>query len=154
MCALHSRCSLTNQLLIAMNTFLSQVLTSPAFVIGARVVLTLLFWSAGLFGIFHFDAIVEEMRTESLPAPEAFAVLTIAVQLIGSILTITNFKGLGWLGAGMLATFTVLTIPFGHAFWKFQEPRRTAELHLVLEHLTVVGGLLVAAVLMATQDNE
>jgi len=107
--------------------------------------LTVLFWSAGIFGLFNFSAIVEEVRVIGLPAEQAVAAATIALQLGGSLLIITNYSGYGWFGAVALALFTLLTIPFGHAFWTFEEPRRTAELHIVLEHMTVAGGLLLAA---------
>ncbi len=113
--------------------------------------LTLLFWSAGIFGVFKFSVIVAEVRAIGLPFEKCVAVATIAVQLGGSLLVITNLADAGWIGAIALAVFTLLTIPFGHAFWTFQQPRRTAELHIVLEHLTVVGGLLLAAYYLRQQ---
>lgn len=72
----------------------------------------------------------------------------VLLQLGGSLLVITNMAKLGWIGAVALALFTRMTIPFGHAFWTFPEPRRTAELHIALEHVTVIGGLLLAAYYM------
>ncbi len=130
-----------------MEYFVSAVLTHPHFAIAAKVVLTSLFWIAGLFGVFKFDVIVQEMVDVKLPAPRLFAVATIACQLIGSALIITNFAGLGWLGAGALAVFTLLTIPYGHAFWQFEGPKRMHEFQIALEHITVVGGLAIAAIL-------
>lgn len=116
-----------------------------------RAVLTLLFWSAGLFGLFNFSAVVAEVRAVGLPYEKLVAAATVLLQLGGSFLVITNFAKLGWIGAIALAIFTLLTIPFGHAFWTFSEPRRTAELHIALEHITVVGGLLLAAYYMRQQ---
>jgi transmembrane protein len=110
-----------------------------------RAVLTVLFWSAGIFGLFNYSAVVEEVRAVGLPFESAIAAGTIFLQLGGSLMVITNIGNCGWIGAAALALFTLLTIPFGHAFWNFPEPRRTAELHIALEHLTVVGGLLLAA---------
>ncbi|MBB3222629.1 DoxX family protein [Pseudoduganella umbonata] len=110
-----------------------------------RAVLTVLFWSAGIFGLFHYSAVVEEVRAVGLPFERVLAAATIFLQLGGSLMVIANVGNSGWLGAVALALFTLLTIPFGHAFWSFPEPRRTAELHIALEHLTVVGGLLLAA---------
>lgn len=112
-----------------------------------RVILTSLFWMAGIFGVFNFNVIVQEMTQVQLKAPEVFAVATIATQLIGSALLISNFNGLGWLGAGALTVFTLLTIPLGHAFWTFEEPKRTEEFHIALEHMSLVGGLLIAGLL-------
>lgn len=130
-----------------MTHLLSTLADHPASWVALRVILTTFFWMAGLFGVFNFNVIVQEMQEVKLPAPAAFAAATIATQLIGSALLISNYKGLGWLGAGALAVFTLLTIPLGHAFWTFDEPKRTAEFHIALEHITVVGGLLLAGLL-------
>lgn len=130
-----------------MTHLLSTLADHPTSWVALRVILTTFFWMAGLFGVFNFNVIVQEMQEVKLPAPAAFAAATIATQLIGSALLISNYKGLGWLGAGALAVFTLLTIPLGHAFWTFDEPKRTAEFHIALEHITVVGGLLLAGLL-------
>jgi len=130
-----------------MPSFIALVLESPITLVFGRILLTTLFWSAGIFGLFNFSAIVSEMKAVNLPAPAGFAVATIAIQLVGSVLLIGNFNGLGWLGAGALGLFTLLTIPYGHAFWTFPEPRRTEELHIALEHISVAGGMLMAAIL-------
>ncbi|MCA1440420.1 DoxX family membrane protein [Ensifer sp. IC4062] len=128
-----------------MENLLTLLLTHPHMIMTAKVVLTSFFWMAGLFGVFNFKVIVQEMVDAKLPSPKFFASATIACQLAGSGLLISNAGGLGWLGAGALAVFTILCIPIGHPFWKFDEPKRTHEFHLVLEHITVVGGLMLAA---------
>ncbi|USJ28507.1 DoxX family protein [Ensifer adhaerens] len=130
-----------------MPSFIAAFLESSVALIGGRVVLTCLFWMAGIFGIFNFSVVVQEMRDAALPLPATFAVATIACQLIGSALIITNFAGLGWLGAGALGVFTLLSIPLGHPFWTYAEPRRQQEFQIALEHVTVVGGMLLAAIL-------
>jgi len=110
-----------------------------------KIIFTTLFWSAGIFGIFNFSEVVKEVQATTLPLPVLVAASTIATQLGGSVLIITNIGNLAWLGALGLAIFTLLTIPFGHAFWTFPEPQRTAEIHIALEQVTVAGGLLLAA---------
>ncbi|MCU4423655.1 DoxX family protein [Acinetobacter sp. IK31] len=116
-----------------------------ALVIG-RIVLSSFFLIAGIFGVFNFDAVVNEMIGANLPLPQLFAFATIAVQLVGSILLISNFAGLTWLGAGILAVFTLLCIPVGHPFWELAEPQRTQDFQIVLEHIALTGGLLLAAI--------
>lgn len=128
-----------------MEHLLSLLLTHPHMSLLAKVILTSFFWVAGLFGLFNFKAIVQEMIDVNLPVPQAFALATIACQVGGSVLLISNAGGLGWLGAGALAVFTILCIPVAHPFWKYEEPKRTPEFHIVLEHVTVVGGLMLAA---------
>ncbi|WP_409419386.1 DoxX family protein [Marinomonas sp. RS-M-Aa-14] len=132
-----------------MENFIVTALIHPLTVVIAKVLLTFVFWMAGLFGVFNFKVIVQEMVDVNLPYPRLFALATITTQLVGSLLVITNFSGLGWLGAGWLAVFLLLTIPLGHAFWTFEEPKRTHEFHIALEHVTVVGGLILAAILSA-----
>jgi transmembrane protein len=89
-----------------------------------KVIFTTLFWSAGIFGLFNFSEVVKEVTAVKLPLPALLAGLTIATQLGGSALVITNAGNYAWLGAVGLAVFTLLTIPFGHAFWTFSEPHR------------------------------
>lgn len=128
-----------------MDIFPPYFLTHPHAIMMGKVILTSFFWMAGLFGLFNFRTIVQEMVDARLPIPKVFAVATIACQLIGSALLISNFGGLAWLGAGALGVFTALCIPLGHPFWKFEEPKRSQEFHIALEHVTVVGGLILAA---------
>lgn len=128
-----------------MENLISLLLTHPHMIMLSKIILTSFFWMAGLFGLFNFKVIVLEMIDANLPAPQVFAVATIACQLGGSALLISNTWGLGWLGASALAVFTILCIPIAHPFWKFGEPKRTGEFHIVLEHVTVVGGLMLAA---------
>ena len=54
---------------------------------------------------------------------------------------------MGWLGAGALAVFTLLSIPLGHAFWRFDNPKRMEEFQIALEHVGMIGGLACAAAL-------
>lgn len=129
-----------------MLSLIDSFLGSHSAVIVGRSIISSFFLIAGIFGIFNFGVIVSEMKSVSLPSPEAFAVATIATQLIGSILLISNVAGLAWLGAGILAVFTLLCIPVGHPFWTFDEPRRTHEFQIALEHIALTGGLLLAAI--------
>lgn len=107
--------------------------------------LTFVFWTAGLAGIFDFPMKVGEMRAAGLIPPEAFAVAVTAVQLTGSLLIILNRHA--WLGAGALGVFLALTIPIGHPFWTLAEPQRTTSFFTVLEHISLIGGLMVVAAL-------
>ncbi len=134
------------------STFYS-LLSRRATPILARSILASFFLIAGLFGLFNFLAVTSEMQAVALPAPKMFAVATIATQLGGSILLITNLRGLGWLGAGALAVFTLLCIPVAHPFWLQDEPRRTVDLQIALEHFALTGGLLLAAVTMTRRPD-
>lgn len=129
-----------------MSSLIHNVLSRNSTLVIGRIVLSSFFLIAGIFGVFNFDAVINEMIDANLPIPQLFAFATITVQLIGSFLLISNFAGLTWVGAGMLTVFTLLCIPIGHPFWKLAEPERTKDFQIVLEHLALTGGLLLAAI--------
>lgn len=109
----------------------------------ARTVLTFMFWASGLSKLIDFNAGVAEMAHFGLEPAVAFNIATIITQLGGSVLIILNRWT--WLGAGALAVFTALTIPLVHHFWTMEEPFKTIEFYVVMEHITVIGALMVVA---------
>lgn len=128
-----------------MNELVGALVRSRWFALAGRILLTFVFWSAGVAGVLDFPAKVAEMRGAGLTPPDAFAVAVTIVQLGGSMLIIANRYA--WLGAGALGVFLALTIPIAHAFWTMPEPQRTFEFYVVLEHISLIGGLMVAAAL-------
>ncbi|TWF56956.1 DoxX family protein [Neorhizobium alkalisoli] len=128
------------------NTFgnpLSIVTSTSWFGYLARIVLTFMFWGSGLSKLIDFQAGMAEMSFFGLEPAAAFNTAVIITQLGGSALIILNRWT--WLGAGALAVFTALTIPIVHHFWTMEEPMRTFEFYVVMEHITVIGGLMVVA---------
>lgn len=110
----------------------------------ARIVITFEFWLSGIDKLVDFGGGMAEMAHFGLSPTWLFNAATIVVQLIGSGLII--FNKWVWLGAGMLAVFTALTIPIAHDFWAMAEPNRTAEYYTVLEHITLIGGFMILAI--------
>jgi transmembrane protein len=125
---------------------LEELLDHRSILTAARLLICTMFLVTGVAGLTHFSPFAQGMAMAGLPYPTAVATVTVLVQLLGSFLLVTDYRGLGWLGAGALGVFTFLTIPIGHPFWLFQEPRRSEEMHIALEHVTVIGGLLLAAI--------
>ena len=121
------------------------LLGSRWFPLLARITLTFVFWSAGLAGLFDFEGKMAEMRRVGLVPAGAYAIAVTFVQLAGAGLIIAN--RLPWLGAGALGIFLALTIPIAHPFWNMSEPQRTFEFYIVMEHISLIGGLMVAAVI-------
>ncbi|KQY19427.1 DoxX family protein [Rhizobium sp. Root483D2] len=109
----------------------------------ARTALTFVFWASGLAKLIDFKAGVAEMAFFGLEPAPLVTMAVIVTQLGGSALVIANRWT--WLGAGALAVFTALTIPIAHTFWTMQEPMKTLEFYVVMEHITVIGALMVAA---------
>lgn len=125
-----------------------KILSVPFVQLLARILLTMTFWLSGIVKLFDFPAAIAEMTANNLPAPALFAALTIAVQLIGSALIIWG-GSLVWLGAGALGVFTLMTIPVSHAFWRTEGMEAIIKMHVAVEHMSVIGGLIIVAILHA-----
>lgn len=126
-----------------MNGFVTTLTSTAWFGYVARILLTYMFWASGIAKLVDFQAGVGEMAHFGLNSPVAFAIATIIVQLGGSALIILNRWT--WLGAGALGIFTLLTIPIAHNFWTMEEPFKTIEFYVVMEHISIVGALMVVA---------
>jgi transmembrane protein len=128
-----------------MPAIIARLLDSPALALAARILLTLPFWASGLSKTINFQDGVAEMAQFGLHPSTVYAIATIACQLIGSLLVIIN--RFTWLGAGALAVFTALTIPIAHAFWTLSGEKAQTELFFVVEHIGLIGGLMLVSIL-------
>jgi transmembrane protein len=125
--------------------WINALLASKSFGILARGLLTFVFWSSGLAKVLDFPLAVAEMETYGLQPAVPMAITVILVQLVGSAFVIAG--RFVWLGAGALGVFTALTIPVAHAFWTMEGDMAFIEMLFVFEHITVIGGLMVVAIL-------
>jgi uncharacterized membrane protein YphA (DoxX/SURF4 family) len=111
----------------------------------ARLCLAAVFLYSGVDKLWHWRSSVEEVKGDGLPWPAAFVGATVATQLVGGCLVATGF--FAWLGALLLAGFTVAATVVGHRFWLRRGAEYRRELTTSLEHLAIVGGLLLLSVL-------
>lgn len=114
------------------------------FYVGA-VAVTYMFWWSGLTKLWDLPGTQAEMAHFGLNPPWLFALATIAVQLAGSALVIFGGR-FAWLGAVPLALFTLATIPLAHDFWNMQGQAAILEKLWAQEHISMVGGLILAAI--------
>ena len=120
-------------------------LRAPATAAAARVVLCLPFWWSGLTKLLDFSGGTAEMAALGLEPAWLFNALTIFVQLGGSLLVILNRWT--WLGAGALGVFTALATVMAHRFWTLDGIERVRELNTFLEHLAIIAGFVLVAIL-------
>ena len=135
-----------------MSNPINALLSRPWAAMLARVLLTFPFWFSGIVKLLDFNGTLGEMQHFNLAPALVFGVLVIAVQLVGSLLIIT--RRAAWLGSGALIIFTLLTIPVAHAFWKESGDMAFLDSMFVVEHVGMVGGLLLAAVLCAQSRSR
>ena len=128
-----------------MDRLIGLILQAPATATAARIVLCLPFWWSGLSKLLDFSSGTAEMAALGLEPAWLFNALTILVQLGGSLLVILNLWT--WLGAGALGVFTALATVMAHRFWTLDGIERVRELNTFLEHLAIIAGFVLVAIL-------
>lgn len=128
-----------------MARFVSDTLESGWLWLLSRLLVTFMFWFAGIGFLLDFAGAQQAMAMVGLTPLWLIAGLTIFVQLVGSALIIVD--RLVWLGAGMLGVFTLLTIPLAHDFWNMTGVEAIQARLESEEHVTVIGGLIAVSIL-------
>ena len=111
----------------------------------ARVCLAAVFLYSGVDKLWHWRSSIEEVTGDGLPWPAAFVGATVFTQLVGGCLVAAGF--FAWLGALLLAGFTVAATLLGHRFWLRRGAEFRHELTTSLEHVAIVGGLILVCLL-------
>ncbi|MBX9947289.1 MAG: DoxX family protein [Reyranella sp.] len=110
----------------------------------ARLVLTFIFWGAGIGHAIDFRASVAELRGIGLEPAPLLNILLVITLLTGSALILLD-RWL-WLGCGILSGFLVVAIVLGHPFWTMVEPARTMHFRIATEHFSLIGGFMALAI--------
>lgn len=131
----------------AINTKLSAivrpVLTAPIVRWIALFGLCAAYLQGGLNKAFDFPSAIAEMNHFGLSPAVPFAVATIVMELVASVLILTGFYR--WIGALALAGFTLLATFVALRFWEMQPPARFMAANSFFEHLGLIGGFLLVA---------
>lgn len=111
----------------------------------ARLALASAFLYSGINKVLRWPAALVEVDQLGLPQPKLALIVTISVQLMGSAMLITG-RGLT-VGTLLLAAFTIAATLLGHPFWRFGGAKFEHELTTALEHLGLVAGLALLAMI-------
>ena len=112
----------------------------------ARLALVGAYLLGGIVKLGDWHAALAEQAHFGMEPPVLWASLTVAVEIVGPLLIL--FGRCVWLGAGMLGIFTVLAAVTANAFWSMPPgPERFAATNAFFEHLGLVGGFVLAALL-------
>jgi uncharacterized membrane protein YphA (DoxX/SURF4 family) len=112
--------------------------------LSARMGLCAPFIVAGLMKVFDIKTAIGEQEHFGLHPGLPFALLTIAVEIVGPILIISG--RFVWLGAGMLGVFTGLTDLLANRFWEMTGAARFAATNDFFEHIAMISGFILAAI--------
>jgi transmembrane protein len=111
----------------------------------ARAFMAAVFLYSGQDKLRHWQAGVDEVAGLGLPMPRLASAATIAIQIVGGL---SVLLGVGTaVGAVVLALFTAAATVLGHRFWLLRGKQAQQEFTTSLEHLAIIGGLLLLAIL-------
>ncbi len=126
--------------------FVDAILDWPATAPGARLLLVGAYLLGAVVKIADFPGAVAEQAHFGMNPPAIWAVLTIAIEIVGPVLILTR-RWL-WLGAGMLGVFTLLAAFKANAFWTMAAGHeRFMATNAFFEHLGLIGGFVLVALL-------
>jgi putative oxidoreductase len=110
-----------------------------------RVLVGVLFVWAGIDKVLGWQGALQEVVAGGLPAPTLMLALTVLLQVAGGAAIVMGrlLRPSCWALAGFTALATVLY----HGFWHATGAARHAELIPFMEHVCIVGGLLVVSTL-------
>ncbi|MDQ1229161.1 DoxX family protein [Sphingomonas sp. SORGH_AS_0879] len=118
----------------------------------ARLLLVGAYLLGGVVKASDWPAAVAEQAHFGMNAPQLWAALTIAVEIVGPLLILSG--RLIWLGAGMLGVFTLLAAFTANAFWTMPAGQdRFMATNAFFEHLGLIGGFVLAA-LVAERERR
>ena len=125
---------------------ITRLLGDTRFAVLAATLLTLPYWTSGIAKLFDLAGALGEARHFGLEPAALVVAVTILVQIGGSLLIILGRQA--WLGAGALGVFTAIATLIAHPFWQVADPMaRCHERNTFLEHIGLIGGLMLAAIL-------
>lgn len=99
----------------------------------------------GLTKAFDFPSAIAEMQHFGLKPEVPLALLTIAAELGASLLILTGYRR--WLGALVLAGFTLMATFVANRFWEVIGAARFGMENGFFEHLGLVGAFLLVALI-------
>ncbi len=129
---------------------IAAILDSGACWFVARLVLTFVFWGAGIGHLVDFEKSVAEMKAHGLEPAALMNILLVVTLLAGSLLILLD-RWL-WLGCGILSGFLVVAIVLAHHFWTMVEPERTMHFRVAVEHVSLIGGFMALAIAGRLRD--
>jgi uncharacterized membrane protein YphA (DoxX/SURF4 family) len=114
----------------------------------ARLALSSAYLIGGVNKAIDFPGAVAEQAHFGLEPAWAWAIVTIVVELGGSLLLI--WGRLVWLAAGALGVLTAIAMLIANNFWAMEGQARFMAMNTFFEHLGLIAGLAFAAKMAAS----
>ncbi|WP_175854022.1 DoxX family protein [Burkholderia anthina] len=127
------------------------LLSQPWALLLVRLALVSAFLIGGVAKALDFDGAVAEQAHFGLHPPALWAVLAIAVEIVGSLCVV--FRRFTWLGAGSLGMLTLVAMVVANDFWNRSGAEHFMALNSFFEHLGLIAALVLATVLDDAQPR-
>jgi uncharacterized membrane protein YphA (DoxX/SURF4 family) len=121
------------------------ILDWPGTGVLARIALTSAFLIGGVTKALDFSAAVAEQSGLGLHPAAVWAGLAIVIELVAPALVISGY--FVWLGAGALGVLTAIASIVATPFWRLAGTARFIALNTFFEHMGLIAGCIMAAVL-------
>ena len=118
----------------------------------ARSAVVLIFLISAIYKTLNFSAAIAEQEGFGLRPGALWAIVTIAIQFASSLLIISG--RFVWLGAGALGVFTGSAAILAHGFWTMHGQERFENMNAFLEHIGLIGGLVMTALVAEHAKRE
>jgi len=125
--------------------WIETILRWRATAFAARAALTSAYLIGGIAKLSDFPGAVAEQAHFGLQPATLWAVLAIVIEIGGALLIIAG--RLVWLAAGALSVLTAVAVLVANDFWAQQGHDRFMALNAFFEHLGLIGGFALAAIL-------
>ncbi len=119
------------------------VLSHPVLRFLALACLCAAYLQGGLTKAFDWPGAINEMSHFGLEPAPLFALATILVELGAALAILAGWRR--WIGALMLAAFTLAATFLANRFWEMEGSARFAATNAFFEHLGLVGAFLLIA---------
>ncbi len=108
-----------------------------------RVLLCLLFITAGFDKLFIIDAFAANMAGKGMPVPWLFPIMAIVIELGGGLVLALGIETR--ILAVLFAIYVVVASLISHPFWTMTDPARAAnEIHFY-KNVAIIGGFVLLA---------
>ena len=108
--------------------------------LAARILMALLFLTAGFGKIGGFEGTVGYIASKGLPLPQLGAAIAVVVEFFGAIALIIGFQTR--LVAFIMAVFTIAAGVFFHNYWAMPAEQVYVNQIMFMKNLSIAGGLL------------
>jgi putative oxidoreductase len=109
----------------------------------ARIFIAALFLVAGTRKLLTYAGTAGYFAKLGFPAPEAFAVIAIAIELGAGLMLVAGWRT-RW-AAWLLVVFVAVATAMAHRFWEFEPAQFNNQLNHFLKNIAVIGGLVFVA---------